>query len=151
MKDETWTDEEFIATMHAEEDAAFAPGLESPAETQPAPTGEVALKAEEALRAYAVLLGTYQRRRDEVLSTIRHDLDAIEYEFGDTLAIAEKAVKAAVLAGGETVKAGGLHAIITAGRVTWDSKKLDGYMAAHPELARFRKVSPPSVTIRNAK
>lgn len=145
-----YTADDFIATMHADEDAAFS-AEKQPSSQATAQTGEVVMSATDALEAYARLLGTYQRRRDEVLSTVRHELDAIEAELGATLAVAEKAVREAVLKGGETVKAGGLHAIISAGRVTWDTKKLDGYMAAHPEVARFRKVGDPTVSIRNAR
>jgi hypothetical protein len=37
------------------------------------------------------------------------------------------------------------------GRVSWDGKSLDGYMAAHPEISAFRKEGEPSVSLRNVK
>mgnify|MGYP007071606482 CR=1 FL=1 len=57
-------------------------------------------------------------------------------------------VKAEVIAGGESVKGDHLHAVYIKGRVSWDSKKLDGLMIAIPELAAARKEGEPSVTIR---
>jgi len=60
----------------------------------------------------------------------------------------EAAVKAQVLAHGETIKGARLQACWTKGRVSWDTKMLDGYAAAHPEIARFRKEGDPSVSIR---
>jgi hypothetical protein len=60
-------------------------------------------------------------------------------------------VKAAVIAGAESIKGAHLHAVYAAGRVTWDGKRLDGYAAAHPEVMAFRKVGEPSVSIRGVK
>ena len=59
-------------------------------------------------------------------------------------------VKADVLAHGETVKGAHLMAVWVKGRTSWDSKRLDGYAAAHPEIETFRSVGEPSVTIRSA-
>ncbi|CAK0771531.1 hypothetical protein CCP3SC15_4350001 [Gammaproteobacteria bacterium] len=39
-------------------------------------------------------------------------------------------------------------AVYTKGRVSWDSKKLDGMMILVPELASARKEGEPSVSIR---
>ena len=82
-------------------------------------------------------------------------LDDIEAEFspkaeliGNEIAALESAVKTAVLADGATVKGGALQAVFAKGRVTWDTKSLDGYCKAHPELEEFRKVGDPSVSIR---
>lgn len=81
----------------------------------------------------------------------------IDLEFDDSeqaaaakIAEMEAAVKAAVLANGETVKAHGINAVHSAGRVSWDSKALDGYALNHPELFAFRKEGKPSVSLRNA-
>lgn len=59
-----------------------------------------------------------------------------------------EAVKASVIAEGESVKGERLQAVWVKGRTSWDTKALDGYSAAHPEIERFRKVGEPNVTIR---
>ncbi len=60
----------------------------------------------------------------------------------------ETAVKVQVLSLGTTVKGAHLQACWTKPRVSWDTKALDGYAAAHPEIEKFRKVAEPSVSIR---
>jgi tyrosyl-tRNA synthetase len=60
-------------------------------------------------------------------------------------------IKADILQGGVSVKGERLHAIWVKGRVSWDTKGLDGYLVAHPEMAAFRKEGEPSVTIRVVK
>lgn len=37
------------------------------------------------------------------------------------------------------------------GRVSWDTKSLEGYAKAHPELLVFRKTGQPSVSVRKVK
>lgn len=60
----------------------------------------------------------------------------------------EQAIKYEVIANGASVKGDYLHAVYTKGRTTWDTKSLDGYAVAHPEIEPFRKVGEPSVSIR---
>lgn len=57
-------------------------------------------------------------------------------------------IKAEVAAAGATVKADRLQAVYARGRVSWDTKALDGYAAGHPEVLPFRKEGDPSVSIR---
>ena len=57
-------------------------------------------------------------------------------------------LKAEVLQLGETVKGTALQAVLNSGRVTWDSKGLEGYAVANPQVLTFRKVGEPSVTVR---
>lgn len=64
---------------------------------------------------------------------------------------AENRVKASVNLLGETVKGEHLQAVFSDGRVTWDTKEMDGYAAAHPEIKQFRNVGKPSVAIREVK
>lgn len=82
-------------------------------------------------------------------------LDEIEAEFqpkqeiiGAEISELETAVKALVLEAGETAKGGSLQAVFTKGRITWDTKSLDGYAKANPVIADFRKQGEPSVSIR---
>lgn len=57
-------------------------------------------------------------------------------------------IKADVLQIGSTVKGDHMMAVWSKGRVSWDTKSLDGYVVAHPEVAQFRKEGEPSVSIR---
>jgi phage host-nuclease inhibitor protein Gam len=60
----------------------------------------------------------------------------------------EARVKDAVLQAGQTAKGGSLQAVFAKGRVTWETKGLDGLIVAIPQLAQFRKTGAPSVSIR---
>lgn len=82
-------------------------------------------------------------------------LDEIEAEFSpkqesinSEISELEAQVKALVLESGETAKGGSLQAVFAKGRVTWDSKALDGYAKANPTIAEYRKQGDPSVSIR---
>lgn len=86
---------------------------------------------------------------------IREQVAAIEAEFAGKTAIVdekiaalEAEIKEAVKVAGASVKGSLLQAVYAKGRVSWDAKGLDGYIVAHPELARFRKEGEPSVSIR---
>ena len=93
---------------------------------------------------------------DSVLTPeIKAKLLEIDTEFHDkeqaVIVNAERAedeLRAAVLAGGVTVKSGHTMAVWVKGRVSWDSKALDGMMILLPELAKARKEGAPSVTLR---
>lgn len=67
-----------------------------------------------------------------------------------TIADLEAQAKAAVIEAGATVRGGALQAVYAKGRVTWDSKQLDGLMIAVPQLAQARTEGKPSVSIRKA-
>jgi len=93
---------------------------------------------------------------DAVLTTeIKAQLAEIDAEFaGKTeavnanIAALETEVKQAVVEHGTSVKGTFLHAIWNKGRVSWDTRSLDGYAVAHPELLSFRKEGEPSVSLR---
>lgn len=97
-----------------------------------------------------------QRLLDEILTAeIKARMADIDAEFsGKTKVVDEKIkaleaeVKQDVLQNGASVKGQFLHAVFTKGRVTWDSKSLDGYAKAHPELLEYRKEGDPSVSLR---
>ena len=61
-----------------------------------------------------------------------------------------KTIKAEVVGLGETVKGAVLQCCFVKGRISWDTKGLDGYLVDHPELNRFRKQGDPSASIRKA-
>jgi len=50
---------------------------------------------------------------------------------------------------GESVKGSHLQVVYSSPRVTWDTKGLDGYAIAHPEITIFRREGKPSASIRN--
>ena len=60
-------------------------------------------------------------------------------------------IKAAAVEVGETVKANHYMAVFTQPKPTWDSGKLEGYAAAHPEILAFRTEKNPYVSIRRVK
>lgn len=97
-------------------------------------------------------------KRREILAKVQGELDALDTEFAPMLEAAnmrvaelEADIKARVLEFGSSVKSIVLHAIYSKGRVTWDTKALDGYTAGHPEIGAFRKEGDPSVSIRPVK
>lgn len=115
-------------------------------------------------------LAEYQSQRDAAMLEKQSLIDAIytaeikahvaeiEAEFSaktegvtENIAALEAEIKQAVLEHGASVKGSLFHAVFAKGRVSWDTKSLDGYAAAHPELLSFRKEGEPSVSLRVAK
>lgn len=115
-------------------------------------------------------LAEYQAQRDATMlekqdlinavytDEIKARMAEIEAEFATktegvtaNIATLEAEIKQAVVAHGASVKGLYLHAVLTKGRVSWDTKFLDGYATAHPELLSFRKEGAPSVSIRAAR
>lgn len=100
----------------------------------------------------------YETRRDAILSVVRAELNTLDDEFAplleavqDRISTLEADVKQDVLAHGESVKAGLVHAVYMRGRVSWDTRRLDNYAATHPEVLHFRKQGEPSIAIRAVK
>lgn len=93
---------------------------------------------------------------DSVLTDeIKQQLAEIDAEFApEYQAVSEKStaleqeIKTDVIQAGETVKGDQLMAVFNKGRVSWDTKGLDGVLAVMPELEKFRKEGAPSVSIR---
>lgn len=87
--------------------------------------------------------------RDQ-LAEIDAEFDPKIAELNQTKAILEAQIKAQVLEAGRTIK-GSLHSFtFSRPRVYWDTKGLDGYAAAHPEILQFREEGSPSVSVRKA-
>jgi hypothetical protein len=87
---------------------------------------------------------------DEIKTQLRAidaEFDPITENINNTVGVIEAEIKEAVLSHGVTVK-GAYTAIYANGRVSWDTKALDGYAAAHPEIERFKTTGSPSVSIR---
>ena len=89
---------------------------------------------------------------------IKAQIAAIEEEFepgfeaiDNNISDLSKAIKLEVIGLGETVRGDHLQAVWSKARISWDTKGLDGYMVAHPELKQFKKIGNPSVSIRKVK
>lgn len=52
---------------------------------------------------------------------------------------------------GETIKGETLMAVWSKGRTSWDTKKLDGYAVAHPEIKEMKSEGNPSISIKEVK
>ncbi len=66
----------------------------------------------------------------------------------EAAAALEAEIKAEVIAAGASVKSERLQAIYMRGRVSWDTKALEGVAATIPQIAKFRKEGEPSVSFR---
>ncbi len=103
----------------------------------------------------ALLEAEYLAARQQVLDTIREQLDAVDRAFAeqiqtatDRAAAAESAVRELVLTLRRSIAIAGVRASYHAGRVSWDDAKLSEYAQVHPELFEFRKVGKPWVALR---
>ena len=86
---------------------------------------------------------------------IRQQLADIDLEFAsqeeavsELIATTRTEVMAAVLTHGASVKAERMQAVWSKPRTKWDTKGLEGYAVAHPELLRFRAHGQASVSFR---
>lgn len=103
----------------------------------------------------AAIREEYETKKAKVLGDLKPKLDGLEVQYGKIFLKARQAVddleaevKALVLAFARSVKGENLQAVYMNGRVTWDSKGLDGYAVANPEVLAFRKQGDSSVSIR---
>jgi hypothetical protein len=99
----------------------------------------------------------WEQLRDAIVEPVRKELDDLDAEYmpkmagiQDATTSIETNIRQQVLALGNTAKGARLMAVYNKGRTSWDTKGLDGFAAAHPEMERFRKTGEPSVTIRTA-
>ena len=103
----------------------------------------------------------YTKRKQEMMNSViteevKQQLKDIDEEFAADLEHFDKyiadikdKIKEELLAHGESVKGEHMRATFVKGRVTWDSKGLEGYSAANPTILRFRKEGNPSVRFGN--
>ena len=92
----------------------------------------------------SVLTAEIKAKIAEIKAEFEPRLEAID----TVTAGLEAEIKTDVITAGATIKSEHLQAVYTKGRITWDTKALDGYAAAHPEIQPFRKEGSPSVSIR---
>jgi hypothetical protein len=97
----------------------------------------------------------YAQRRAAIMEQVQPQLEALEAGFADRLrATGEEAsrleaeAREAVLAFGASFQHAGIHAVYARPRISWDTPGLTQYMETHPEVAEFRRVGKPSVSLR---
>lgn len=93
--------------------------------------------------------------QNAIPADIQKIIDAIEETYMDRvtdvneeISLLTNEIKEQVKATGESVKGSHLMAVYTKPRVTWDTKGIEGFSVAHPEINAFRKIGEPSVSIK---
>ena len=66
----------------------------------------------------------------------------------ENISALEEEIKNDVIQHGTTVRGTFLRAVWNKGRVTWNTKAMDGYASTHPEILQFRKEGQPFVSIK---
>jgi hypothetical protein len=86
---------------------------------------------------------------------IKARIEEIEAEFGGKREVVdekiielENEIKDEVLRNGASAKGTFLRVVYHTGRVTWDTKSLDAYARARPEVLEFRKQGEPFISIQ---
>jgi len=100
----------------------------------------------------------HEAKRAEILKAVQAELDALDMEYkplmdasSERVAALEVEIKQDVLRHGQSIKGSRLHAVFYHGRTTWDTKSLDKYAGAHPEILEFRKEGEPTIQLRAVK
>ncbi len=122
------------------------------------------IKALDQLAEYQFQLDALRLREEELIATltpkipdeIKNQINDVHAEFATQRSGAEtnaaelkEEIKAAIIEQGVSHKGAHIHAVYVKGRVSWDTKGVEGYALAHPELMAYRKEGEPSVTFRN--
>jgi hypothetical protein len=84
----------------------------------------------------------------KIIDSIEEKYFEIVMDVDEEISLLTNEIKEQVKATGESVKGTHLMAMYTKPRVTWDSKGIEGFSVAHPEINVFRKVGEPSVSIK---
>jgi hypothetical protein len=128
---------------------------------EPSNTQRIVVKLDELAEIKAATDITrldYEAKRVEILKAVQAELDALDIEYkplmdasAERVAALEVEIRQDVLRHGQSVKGSKLHAVFYHGRTTWDTKSLDKYAGAHPEILEFRKEGEPGVQLRAVK
>ncbi len=104
--------------------------------------------------AVQVMRMDYEAKRAEIMATVQEQLDALSLEYEplidtgrERLQALEAQAKEQVILRGQSAKVNGLAVTYVKGRTSWDTKALDGYAAAHPEIEKFRTDGNPSARV----
>jgi hypothetical protein len=84
----------------------------------------------------------------KIINDIEEEYSGMENIVNEKIALLTNTIKEQIKQTGESVKGTHLMAVYTKPRVTWDTKGIEGFAVAHPEINAFRKVGEPSVSIR---
>jgi hypothetical protein len=116
------------------------------------------VESEKKAAISAILTPEIRQKLDAIELEASNKLNSIDAEYeGRSEAVDQNIVeltseiKQDVIAGGESVKTNGLMALYVKGRVTWDTRAVEGFAMAHPELMAYRKEGEPSVTFRKTE
>jgi hypothetical protein len=97
-----------------------------------------------------------EQRAAIIPEEVKRQLDDLKLEFDgkrsacdENIAELRELITLAVKAGGATVKGTRLSAVFVKGRVTWDTKGVDGFALAYPALLAYRKEGEPTVQFRS--
>ena len=84
----------------------------------------------------------------EKLAEIDAEFDPKAEQISQQKSMLEAEIKQEILNAGRTIK-GTFHSFVwSKPRVSWDTKALDGYATAHPEIAQFRSEGAATVSVR---
>ena len=96
----------------------------------------------------------YEAKRAEIMATVQAELDALSAEYDplfdsgrERLQALEAQAKELCIMRGQSAKVDGLAVTYVKGRTSWDTKALDGYAAAHPEIEQFKSEGNPSARL----
>lgn len=111
---------------------------------QAATPEELQAELDDAQQALARILEKVDEATAEVINKYEFDL----FGMGSAAASLLADIKDETLEAGETLRGDHLMAVYTKGRATWNSKGLDGFSVAYPDILKFKKTGAPSVSIR---
>jgi hypothetical protein len=106
--------------------------------------GTEALTMEKQALIDTILTPEIKEKLAEIEAEFEPKIDEVNAQITEL----DTAIRQAIVLEGETVRGDFHMAVFNKGRVSWDTRLLDGYAKAHPEIAEFRKEGAPSVTIR---
>ena len=96
----------------------------------------------------------YEAKQAEIMATVQAELNALSAEYDplfdsgrERLQALEAQAKELCIMRGQSAKVDGLAVTYVKGRTSWDTKALDGYAAAHPEIERFKSEGNPSARL----
>ncbi len=104
-----------------------------------------------AMQKQSLLDGVLTPEIQRHIADIQAEFAPREDSLATTLTELTANVKRLVAAYGQTVAGQHLQAVWVKGRESWDSRGLQGYARAHPEVLEFQKVGEPSVSIRTVR
>lgn len=125
-------------------------------QVNPPSADEILVRLSEAYAERDNLHLEQARLNDEAIpEEVKQRLAEIAAEFmpmfdmaDEKIAALEEQARQAVLAEGKTVKSDYIQAVYQKGRISWDSKKLEGLMMIVPQLENARTVGEPTVILR---